>query len=103
MPTPWFASVARSLWFCSMADSDGAVTVAEAIREAISQLALPEAARLERLTASIGAASYPEHGDHLDELLAAADRAMYAAKHGGRNRVLRAPARLEVANPRRAG
>jgi predicted signal transduction protein with EAL and GGDEF domain len=88
---------------------------------AISRLALPERAHLGRLTASIGIASYPEHGDHLDELLAAADRAMYAAKHGGRNRVVRAPApaersrvtparprpgrqlRVDVVAPRRAG
>ncbi len=72
-------------------DADGGVVVAEAVRDAISQLALPEGARLSRLTASIGVASYPEHGDHLDELIAAADRAMYTAKHRGRNRVVRAP------------
>jgi diguanylate cyclase (GGDEF)-like protein len=102
-------------------DADGGAMVAEAVRVAISRLALPERARLGRLTASIGIASYPEHGDHLDELLAAADRAMYAAKHGGRNRVVRAPApaersrlapagprlgrppRVEIVEPRRAG
>jgi diguanylate cyclase (GGDEF)-like protein len=72
-------------------DADGGVVVAEAVRDAISQLALPEGARLSRLTASIGVAAYPEHGDHLDELIAAADRAMYTAKHRGRNRVVRAP------------
>ena len=76
-------------------DADGGARVAEAVRVAIGQLALPEGARPGRLTASIGIASYPEHGDHLDELLAAADRAMYAAKHSGRNRVVRAPAPAE--------
>jgi diguanylate cyclase (GGDEF)-like protein len=34
---------------------------------------------------SIGIATYPDHSDNLDELLAAADRAMYAAKAGGKN------------------
>ena len=40
------------------------------------------------LTASIGAAVYPEAGRDLDVLLAAADGALYAAKNAGRNRVL---------------
>lgn len=39
-----------------------------------------------RVTASIGVAVYPEHGEDVDDLLAAADRAMYAAKHGGGGR-----------------
>lgn len=36
-----------------------------------------------RITASIGVAIYPEHGANTDELLAAADRAMYAIKRAG--------------------
>lgn len=39
------------------------------------------------VTASIGIALYHTHGTTREALLAAADRAMYAAKHGGRNRV----------------
>jgi len=35
------------------------------------------------ITASIGVAAYPEHGADADELLAAADRAMYAVKRSG--------------------
>lgn len=36
--------------------------------------------------ASIGVAIYPDHGAGTDELLAAADRAMYQSKHAGGNR-----------------
>lgn len=36
--------------------------------------------------ASIGVAVYPTHGTSTDELLAAADRAMYQSKHAGGNR-----------------
>ncbi|MDP2430636.1 MAG: diguanylate cyclase [Pseudomonadota bacterium] len=36
--------------------------------------------------ASIGVAIYPTHGTNTDELLAAADRAMYQSKHAGGNR-----------------
>jgi diguanylate cyclase (GGDEF)-like protein/PAS domain S-box-containing protein len=38
-------------------------------------------------TISMGIAWYPAHGDTKEELLRAADRALYAAKNGGRNRV----------------
>jgi diguanylate cyclase (GGDEF)-like protein len=36
---------------------------------------------------SIGAATYPQHGNQEDELLTAADEALYTAKNSGRNRV----------------
>jgi len=39
------------------------------------------------LTASIGLASYPQHGEDLTDLLEAADLALYAAKRAGRDRV----------------
>ena len=37
-------------------------------------------------TISLGIASYPEHGKTRDELIQAADAALYDSKHGGRNR-----------------
>lgn len=77
-------------------DSRGAAAVADNVREAISQLALPEGVGLERLTASIGVATYPDHGHELDQLLGAADRAMYAAKQLGRDRVVVAPDSFDV-------
>lgn len=38
------------------------------------------------ITASIGVAVYPTHGTSVDELLSAADRAMYQSKHAGGGR-----------------
>ncbi len=75
-------------------DADGAAVVAEAIRVAVRDIALPEGCGLPRLTASIGIAAYPEHAGDLEQLLAAADRAMYAAKQAGRDRIARAASPL---------
>ena len=40
-----------------------------------------------RVTVSIGVAAAPLHGETAAELLLVADRALYRAKHAGRNRV----------------
>ena len=41
-------------------------------------------------TLSVGVAAFPGHGTTCDELIRAADQALYAAKRSGRNRVVAA-------------
>lgn len=41
------------------------------------------------ITVSLGAAGMPEDAASSAALIAAADRGLYAAKHGGRNRAIR--------------
>ena len=78
------------------ASADEAYDAAERIRNEISRTPLnvpsdDDLADIEVLvTVSIGMAAYPEDGVTLDRLLEQADRALYAAKAAGRNRVMRA-------------
>lgn len=66
----------------------GAKVIAERLRQRIASTTFLRAHGLEvRLTASLGIASYPEHGRTEEDLVARADQAMYAAKEGGKNRV----------------
>ena len=39
------------------------------------------------ITASLGVAGYPEHGESVEDGMRSADAAMYPAKESGRNRV----------------
>ena len=43
---------------------------------------------LSLVTASLGVAAFPEYGEDWEELIHAADAAMYRAKREGRNRVV---------------
>ena len=69
------------------ADMETALEVAERIRERVADLWVGRGDAA--TTISIGVATLAGHQD-AEDLLASADRAMYAAKEGGRNRVVRA-------------
>ena len=61
---------------------------AERIRNAVARSSVPLGPdRPEsQLTVSLGIAVYPEHGQTLEELLLASDKALYESKRAGRNR-----------------
>ncbi|MCE7005220.1 GGDEF domain-containing protein [Kibdelosporangium philippinense] len=71
-----------------------ALAAADRIRELIVELVVETRTNegtpvtITDRTASIGVASYPTAGESLDEVLAAADAAVYVAKESGRNRVV---------------
>jgi diguanylate cyclase (GGDEF)-like protein len=66
-------------------DRSGAMHVAEHIRGATEALTVPRLGA--RITASFGVATLPDDALDTDALLRLADRALYAAKQRGRNRV----------------
>ncbi len=70
-------------------ERDGASTLAERLRQAIADLELTSEGKRVPLTVSVGVAVYQPDGPftHPEELVAAADRAVYRAKEGGRDRV----------------
>jgi diguanylate cyclase (GGDEF)-like protein len=71
---------------------DGAHAIAERVRTGIEQLRIPrlDGEGVLRVTASLGVASAT--GGAKDALIGAADKALYDAKHGGKNRTVCAPA-----------
>jgi diguanylate cyclase (GGDEF)-like protein len=71
-------------------DPTGGWVVAEKIRLTVSEQGLPGVDP--GPTVSVGVVSYPADGRSADALLVSADRAMYASKRGGKNRVARAAA-----------
>lgn len=63
---------------------EGAIEVAKNALAALSQGKLTVNGRTHKASASIGIALFPEHGNNVHDLLAAADLAMYQAKEAGR-------------------
>ena len=64
-------------------NADAGARAAERFRQAVASFDGPEALP----AISVGVASFPDHGQEKDTLLAHADEALYAAKRAGRNRV----------------
>ncbi len=81
--------------------TQGGREVAERVRLAVESLALPHEDSLGKtVTISIGVASLaPCPGDEANTLIELADRALYDAKQGGRNRVRIAQADLRAPSP----
>jgi diguanylate cyclase (GGDEF)-like protein len=77
-------------------DTDGALGVAQRVLGAIAALDIPHGTSpFGRVTSSIGVAQVvPGPNSTSQELLERADRALYAAKQAGRNRVMAAPTYL---------
>jgi diguanylate cyclase (GGDEF)-like protein/putative nucleotidyltransferase with HDIG domain len=79
--------------FCLLlpgATLEEATLCAETVRERVASMRFRETDRVDdaaSATLSAGVASFPEHGDTVEALLKAADRAVYEAKAAGRNRV----------------
>jgi diguanylate cyclase (GGDEF)-like protein/PAS domain S-box-containing protein len=67
--------------------TEGAVQRAEQLRQAMEATSVGHGESAITVTTSFGVASYPTHGITTDELIAAADSALYSAKAQGRNRV----------------
>lgn len=67
----------------------GAYGLAEKLRATVAgELALKDGDNCRPITVTVGVASFPEDGQDLDQLLAAADRRLYLGKAAGRNRVV---------------
>ena len=72
--------------------SDVAVEVAERLRAKIAESPLRHGGATIAVTASFGVAAYPETVKVRDQLFPSADKALYIAKHEGRNCVRAKPA-----------
>ena len=70
-------------------DVIGALTKAERLRSVIAAYEFDHADTqpIGCVSVSIGVASFPQHGDDRQELIALADKMLYRAKHAGRNKV----------------
>lgn len=68
-------------------DTEGARVIAERIRARIEAHTFQTELGPLKVTISIGVATFPDHGDEKQVLIDRVDRALYAAKHDGRNRV----------------
>jgi len=73
----------------SQTNPQHSLQVAEKLRRLVENWQFPGVPR--SVTISAGVATFPDHGITRDDLVKSADAGLYAAKQGGRNRVLLGP------------
>jgi diguanylate cyclase (GGDEF)-like protein len=76
-------------------DIEGALQAAERLRDAVSAAVMPTSGNQYTMTVSIGVVVI-DPNEHINSALARADHALYAAKSGGRDRVVVGEPRLRV-------
>lgn len=84
-------------------DLAGANQLAERLLEAFCRLTVPYEGELLRITASIGVAASDDPAEDNEEIFRRADRALYLAKAGGRDRVVCAGALSVIDAPSTSG
>jgi diguanylate cyclase (GGDEF)-like protein len=67
-----------------------AVEIGERIRQNVREMDLLEVGVTDRVTVSVGVASGKHAGETIEDIVERADRALYAAKRAGRDRVVEA-------------
>ena len=72
---------------CDQTGTEGALQLAERVRLELGQTSFETEQGPLKVTCSLGVATFPDHADSQEKLFEAADRALYAAKHAGRNQV----------------
>jgi diguanylate cyclase (GGDEF)-like protein len=72
---------------CEETDAGGAVLLAERVREEVMNTVFQTEMGKLKVTCSLGVATFPIDAKDKDALFEASDRALYAAKHAGRNQV----------------
>lgn len=76
-------------------DAAGGYVVAEKLRRDVAALTLRAADRNVRSSVSVGLVTYPHDGATIEQLVAAADVAMYESKRRGKNRIVGYQTRTE--------
>ncbi|MDD5128392.1 MAG: GGDEF domain-containing protein [Candidatus Omnitrophica bacterium] len=73
-------------------DKEQASFAAERIRQAIEASTIKAYDEELKVTVSIGVSTYPDHTEHMKDLIEMADQALYLAKETGKNKVCFCPA-----------
>jgi diguanylate cyclase (GGDEF)-like protein len=71
---------------CEQTDAEGAMLLAERVREELARTAFPAPAGPIQVTCSVGLATFPDAGGDWETLFRAADEALYVSKRSGRDR-----------------
>ena len=66
-------------------DSRQAMNLAERIRASVAEIEIPHENQKLQVTISLGVSTYPDHSDNKEELIHAADAALYTSKNRGKN------------------